>query len=197
MTFFYPDISNHNFPVSVSGQSYVMAKATEGTSFVDPDYVRYKASCNAKRIWFAAYHFLHAGNAQAQAEHARSVVIPNVGLMIDCEPTGSSRPTTADVSAFTTAARALDLRVHLLYLPHWYWLEMGEPDLTWTKDMSLNLVSSDYTTYSDTGPGWEAYGGVTPAIWQYTDTQNLNGEPVDFNAFKGTLLDLERMTVQG
>jgi len=45
-------------------------------------------------------------------------------------------------------------------------------------------VASNYTTYSDTGPGWAAYGGVSPIQWQFTD--NLNGTGADGNAYKGT-----------
>jgi hypothetical protein len=49
------------------------------------------------------------------------------------------------------------------------------------------LVSSYYTTYSDNGPGWAAYGGATPTVWQYTDALPYNGASCDFNAFKGTV----------
>ncbi len=48
----------------------------------------------------------------------------------------------------------------------------------------VGLVSSNYTTYSDTGPGWTAYGGVTPIQWQFTN--NLNGSGADGNAYRGT-----------
>ena len=60
------------------------------------------------------------------------------------------------------------------------------------------LVSSNYTHYSDSGPGWAPYGGMTPVIWQYTDSGTLNGvEPVDFNAYRGTVADFESQVTTG
>jgi hypothetical protein len=45
-------------------------------------------------------------------------------------------------------------------------------------------------TYSDSGPGWDAYGGVKPVVWQYTDglAKYAGGglHHADTNAFKGT-----------
>jgi hypothetical protein len=48
----------------------------------------------------------------------------------------------------------------------------------------MGLVSSYYTTYSDTGPGWGSYGGATPVWWQFTNNWQNSG--CDGNAFKGT-----------
>jgi hypothetical protein len=62
----------------------------------------------------------------------------------------------------------------------------------------MMLVSSDYTTYNDLGPGWASYGGMTPLVWQYTSSASLNGRsPVDFNAFKGSLIDFESYVTTG
>jgi len=60
------------------------------------------------------------------------------------------------------------------------------------------LVSSDYTGYSDNGPGWAAYGGMTPVIWQYTSSAALNGvSNVDMNAYQGTLADFQAQVSTG
>lgn len=72
---------------------------------------------------------------------------------------------------------------------------MGSPSLAPLVSRGMKLVSSDYTAYSDTGPGWAPYGGMTPSVWQYTDAQPFNGQQVDFNAFKGTVVQL--MSVAG
>lgn len=192
---FYPDISHFQAGINLTGTHLVMAKATEGTTYKDASYPQFKQWCNTHGVWFAAYHFLHQGSAAQQAGFAHSVVPPGVGLMIDCEPTGRSNPGVTDVRVFTDAYRQLGGKVHLVYFPRWYWEELGEPDLRPLSEDGLSLVSSNYTTYADNGPGWQPYGGLTPAIWQYTDTQNLNGTPCDYNAFKGTQQELERLVI--
>jgi hypothetical protein len=76
-------------------------------------------------------------------------------------------------------------RVVLNYIPRWYWSgHWGAPSLRPLEQRGAGLISSQYTSYSDSGPGWEPYGGVTPIIWQYTST------PRDMNAFKGTIAEL-------
>src|SRR5260221_4298556 len=181
---FYPDVSNHNPGVNLTGSKLVMAKATEGTSYVDPTYLGVKRWCAFNHATIAAYHFLHAGKGAAQAVSCRSVVCDDVPIMVDVEPTGTSMPVLADVMAFVNEARLVGHKVHLVYLPHWYWQQIGSPNLGVLPKNGLHLVSSNYTTYSDTGLGWASYGGVAPSIWQYTDRQLLNGQLVDFNAFK-------------
>ena len=197
MTVLYPDVSHFQAGLDLSGAQLVMAKATEGTTYRDASYPGFKDWCNEHGVWFAAYHFLHAGNAAAQAQFCKTAVPDGVGLMIDCEPTGTSKPLLPDVSEFTAEYRKLGGRVHLLYLPEWYWHDILTPDLRPALAEGLALVSSYYAPYSDTGPGWDVYGDVTPAIWQYTDTQDFNGQKVDFNAYRGTLADLERLMVEG
>ena len=86
-----------------------------------------------------------------------------------------------------------------MYLPHWYWAgNLGQASLAPVIDLGMLLVSSDYTTYSDTGPGWAPYGGMTPVIWQYTSTGTLNGvSNVDMNAYKNTLADFQAQATTG
>lgn len=193
MTLFYPDISGFNSGISLAGASAVCCKVTESTWYLNPDYARAKADAAAHGVFFFAYHFLVAGNGAAQAQwcfqHAGKTPV-----MLDVENEGSSNPTPADVLDFMLEFTKLGGIVHLVYLPHWYWHNnLGSPDLTPLETNGLHLVSSNYTTYSDTGPGWAPYGGVTPAIWQYTDAQPFNGQNLDFNAFRGTLAELEAM----
>jgi hypothetical protein len=76
----------------------------------------------------------------------------------------------------------------LAYIPHWFWADYWDRrSLKPFADLGLELISSAYTTYSDTGIGWDPYGGMTPAIWQYTST------PIDTNAFRGTVAELGRL----
>jgi len=155
--------------------------------------------------FFCAYHFLRAGNGAAQASYARSVVGSEVPLMIDCEAeynsngTLASAPQVSDIVDFVNEYRALGGKTYLLYLPHWYWQgDMGQASLAPVINLGMLLVSSDYTAYSDTGPGWAPYGGMTPIIWQYTSSATLNGVTnVDMNAYKGAVADFQAQATTG
>ena len=105
----------------------------------------------------------------------------------------------ARIVDLTTRYRALGGVVHLCYLPHWWWVRLGSPDLSPLTGAGLALISSNYPAggYSDTGPGWTAYGGVSPAAWQYSDAQLFNGQRVDFNAYRGTVDQLWALTTGG
>jgi hypothetical protein len=189
----YPDVSHWNDPVDLTGVPLVIAKATQGTTGRDPAYARIRDQAAAKRIPFAAYHWLDTSDPVAQARHCYSVV-GGVPLMIDDEQPPISVPHTLD---FVRAYRALGGRVGAEYLPHWTWTISGRPDLTPLTRAGLILVSSHYTSYSDTGPGWTSYGGVTPAVWQYADHKNLNGRYVDYNAYQGTAAQLLALIAGG
>jgi peptidoglycan hydrolase-like protein with peptidoglycan-binding domain len=205
MTIFYPDVSSFQTGISFAGCVIAVVKATEGTGYTNPDYAQAKVRAADAGAYFCAYHFLHAGNGAGQASYAHGVVGSDVPLMIDCEPTYgpngaiASAPQLSDVVDFVTEYRALGGKTYLLYLPHWYWAgDLGQASLAPVIDLGMLLVSSDYTAYSDTGPGWAAYGGMTPAIWQYTSSATLNGVTnVDMNAYQGTLGDFQAQVTTG
>lgn len=65
------DVSNNNGKLDISkvtGLDFVIAKATEGTNFVDPTYNFYQTKTLAAGKHFGAYHFLHAENLDGQSE---------------------------------------------------------------------------------------------------------------------------------
>src|SRR5271155_3104020 len=205
MTIFYPDVSDYQAGISFSGCVIAMVKATENNDYTNPDYAAAKVRAANAGAYFCAYHFLHAGNGAGQASYAHGVVGSGIPLMVDFEPayhsdgTIASAPQVSDAVDFINEYRALGGTVYLLYLPHWYWQgNLGQASLSPVIGLGMLLVSSDYTGYSDTGPGWAAYGGMTPAIWQYTSTATLNGvSNVDMNAYQGTLADFEAQVSTG
>jgi hypothetical protein len=202
MTIAYPDVSNRQGAMALeAGTVAVCAKASEGTGFTDAQYAHFKSEAERVAAVFFAYHFLHAGNGAAQAQHCFSVVGRGVNVMIDCEPYPQigSYPTVADALAFAAEFRALGGLCTLGYLPRWYWANpvvdggLGSPSLAPLGSAGLSLISSDYTAYSDTGPGWTAYGGMSPVIWQWTDALPYSGQGVDFNAYRGTVDQLRAL----
>jgi hypothetical protein len=185
VTTFYPDVSHYQQGLSLAGASACMAKATEGSTFKDPAYQSFKLQASNLGIPFSAYHWVNAEGVPSQAANAFATVGPHVGLMWDAEAAGATVPRLVDL---THQYRALGGIVNLVYLPHWWWFDhLGSPSLQPLIDAGLSLVSSNYRQYSDFGMGWAPYGGMAPAIWQYSDNQILNGKPVDYNAFKGSV----------
>lgn len=199
MTLTYPDVSRYTPSVNLDPYVGVCARSgmSDGTNGsideTDPSYLDYQAQAAQKGKLFSACHWINHAGGVADARHCFSITGPQVSVMIDAEDTpgntGYNGPLTVqDVLDFTNEMRALGGKVWGAYLPQWYWLDhMGTPDLTPLAAAGLALVSSDYTGYSDNGPGWNPYGGMTPTVWQYTST------PIDMNAFKGTSTDLANL----
>jgi len=185
VTIFIPDVSGFQAGIDLRGALAVAVKVTEGTGYVNPDWRRAKRNAHDHGAFAYGYHFLHAGNAAAQARFYRSQT--TMPCMIDMEATVGSNPIVADAAVFADELRQIGGTVYPLYLPHWYWQSIGSPSLKPLADRKLFLVSSAYGPYtdSDSGTGWQPYGGMTPQVWQYTDALRFNGFTVDFNAYRG------------
>lgn len=196
MTLFYPDVSAYEEGISLSGAAAACIKITEGTGWLSSDWMPAVGRAAKAGCWPFGYHFLHAGNGSGQAAwcHQHAAGHP---VMLDWEPTGTSKPGVADAEAFVDNFRHAGGTCNLLYLPNWYWQQLGSPSLAPFAQRGMVLVSSNYTTYSDSGPGWAGYGGMSVAVWQYTSTHQFNGMQVDFNAYKGSLAQLKAVVTGG
>lgn len=193
MTVYYIDISSFQKGINLSGWHAVCAKASEGTGWSDPTFSDNRTHAATVGAFFFGYHFLHAGNGAAQADHYFGCA-GKTPCMIDLEPTTGSNPSLADAEAFCDRLRSHGTPCNMLYLPRWYWGNLGSPGLAGMTTRHLNLVSSAYTAYNDNGPGWTPYGGMVPEVWQYTSTMRTGGfAQVDANAFKGSFAQLAAM----
>lgn len=180
MTIFYPDLSNYQAGYTIpSDTPAVVAKATEGTYYLDSSFHNFQHQATVMGIPFSGYHFLKSESTpQEQAQYYYNFA-GKIPCMLDVETSGSSRPTVEQTIEFIQALQSLGGRVWGVYLPQWYWGDIGG-DLSRLVTAGAVLISSYYVSYSDSGPGWNGYGGATPTMWQYTST------PIDMNAFKGT-----------
>lgn len=201
MTIFYGDYSSFQQGVRLDGTVAACIKSTQGTWYSNPAFNQTRDEANRVGAYVFAYHFLEPGNGGGQAAfyYGQRGDRP---VMVDVEklPNGS-HPSLNDMYAFINGVNDRGGRCHLAYIPHWFWQDyLGSPDLTGmrkTHGGATRLVSSAYGTYSDTGSGWNSYGGMQPYVWQYTDSFNMHGTTCDFNAFKGTVGQLASIAETG
>lgn len=195
VTLHFPDLSHYQAGISLTGVPALIAKATQGSTFRDPNFTSFRSTAAQMGIPFCGYHWPDTSSIASQARNAYAVA-GHTPMMWDAEAEGV---TVARLQQLTTAYRDLGGVVHLCYLPRWWWERLGRPDLRPLEAMNLVLVSSNYPAigYTENGPGWTPYGGVTPTIWQYTATKPLNGMKVDSNAYKGTAAQLDQVFKHG
>jgi hypothetical protein len=107
--------------------------------------------------------------------------------MLDVE-TGSGD--VNNVRAFLSAAAGFGASVPLLYLPHWYWQQLGSPSLAglpslWASSYvsTGGFASAQYTSVG--GSNWSGYGGLGVEVLQFTDKASVAGRQIDANAYRG------------
>jgi phosphatidylserine/phosphatidylglycerophosphate/cardiolipin synthase-like enzyme len=205
MTVFGIDISHFQHGLDLAkvkneGYSFVMVKATEGRTVRDADWPSFRDAAKAAGLYLAAYHFLRSDSTAAQqaANLAGHIGDASIPVMIDAETgSGGSKPDVAMVTSFKTECEALGLRVTMLYLPHWYWDQIGKPSLA---AVNLALVASNYGPNTegfgsvvypgDTSNRWNAYGGLDVTILQFGSKVKVAGQRVDGDAYRGAEADL-------
>lgn len=206
MVLYGPDLSNNNWNSTgeiagwlnecfhVEGYSWMEHKVSEGNYYADPFWPAVRDWCAANSVPCIGYHYVTEDDPASQA----AKFVSNGGgtvAMLDVEAnSGDIGNFWAVVNAFNAAG----VQINLSYIPHWYWEQIGSPDLSQVP----GLISSSYfgnnaygsviyeNAGGDGGAGWNAYGGATPAIWQFTDGALVGGKSVDANAFRGSLTDL-------
>lgn len=205
MTTFGIDVSAYQSGLDLThaadqGYQFAIAKVTEGSGYRDPHFAEFHRQAKAAGMLFAAYHFLHDGDVASQvANLAAALGRVKVPVMIDCEPSGSSRPTMAHAHQFRQLCKQRGIDVTLLYLPGWWHSQIGSPSLRGWRTVQSAYPSSRHAYGSelypgDGGSGWAAFGGHGPFLWQFASTGHIDGYSgnVDLDAFKGDRAHLAR-----
>lgn len=174
------------------GFRYVIAKATEGSWYTNPHYWNQRDGARANGLHFAAYHYVSTDPADAQAARYESTEPDrSVPVMLDVE-NGSGD--VGNVWAVHDAFTERGYRVVLMYLPAWYWSNIGRPDLGGLPP----LMSSSYGPGTgragiasviypgDSNIGWNGYGGNSVRVFQFAEKGAVAGMSLDVNAFRGT-----------
>ncbi|MBA8827396.1 GH25 family lysozyme M1 (1,4-beta-N-acetylmuramidase) [Saccharopolyspora lacisalsi] len=200
---FGTDISHHQgtfdmHRAKAESFEFVFMKATQGSGFVDSRFAANLDSARAAGLLVAAYHYQQGSDgAQAQVDNISAVVPTDVPVILDVEADSGDTALTADIMG---RLRAAGYSMPLLYLPPWYWEQIGSPDLSGFPPLWKSR-------YPDNDPGyaseiyqrvpehyWNGYGGGHVAVLQFTSKATIAGQqPVDANAYKGTTEELAQL----
>src|SRR5690242_20476438 len=125
MVTFGLDISHHqNLGLDLAqcrreGVEFVFIKATEGATFVDPDFGANLAGARSAGMLVAAYHYLRSNaTAAAQVANIARAVPRDVPVIPDVEANSGGITLVRD---FVARLRAAGYSVPLSYIPRWYW----------------------------------------------------------------------------
>lgn len=206
MTTFGVDISGHQDGFALqhakaAGAEFAILKATEGHTFRDKVFHSHLKDARANGMIVAAYLYVWHNSTPAQmaqtfADYVNDTSVPAI---LDIE--NNSGRSVAHWKATIAELNKRGYKTPLIYLPRWYWQQVGSPSLAGLPP----LWSSNYpsgggemkSTYAraggDTGAGWAGYGGLSVAMWQFTEGASIAGWGVDANAYKGTRADLEKL----
>lgn len=179
---------------------FIIAKATQGSGYVDPSWTSFRDGAEANDLILVAYHYVTLDPAAAQADNLVGALgDTSIPVMLDFEAGSGDLDNFWAVADAVTAAGA---RVALSYIPRWYWQQIGSPDLTGVP----GLVASEFvdgTGYAsalypgDDAASWAGYGGVEPVILQFTDAAEVAGQTVDADAYIGTADELQQLLTTG
>lgn len=196
MTLFFPDISVLEPGINLSGALAVCANATDGCDWFSICFQSHKAEADSRGSFFLASHILRPEHADMQAAWAfgKAGKLP---LVLRFKQ--GTKASLDEALEFIEEYRKQGGITYLLDLPRKHWQKMGCPSLRAFGCRGMMLISSAFTRYNDsnTGCGWQAYGGMSPVIWRYTDHQLINGTPVNFNAYRGSLAQFKFLATIG
>lgn len=204
MTTFGLDISHHQdlrldlAQCRLEGIEFVFIKATEGSTFVDSAFAANLAEAERAGQLVAAYHYVRGDvSIDAQVANVQRVVPKRIPVIPDVEANSGGIQITRN---FVQAMRSAGYSVPLLYLPRWYWQQIGSPSLAglpplWSSRYPDNVVGSIADEWADVpATYWNGYGGLNVAILQFTSSGRVAGhQPLDLNAFNGTKDQLAKM----
>jgi hypothetical protein len=173
------------------GIQFVIIKATEGSTFVDPRFGANLAEARAAGLLVAAYHYVKDGvPAQAQVANVRRAVPLDVPVIPDIENGSGPVP---PIKTLVGLLQMAGYGVPLTYLPRWYWQQLGSPDLRglpplWSSRYPDNVVGTIADELADVpATYWNGYGGLDVAVLQFTSSARVAGyAPLDANAYRGT-----------
>ena len=202
------DISHHQGNINISSldASFVLAKATEGTTYVDPKFVSNANAVLSSGKLLGSYHFARTGDAVAQAKHFVSEVsayLGNIVLALDWENRTDANGNIIDnvISQGVGWAKTwLDTVYNLTGVrPFIYMSRSVAVEYDWSSvAKNYQLWGARDANYNPPGYkdnpwgynlGWGAWS--TPTLFQYSDNGRISGYSggLDIDKFYGSSFD--------
>jgi lysozyme len=198
------DVSHWNGAIdwtraAASGQSFGIAKATEGVTFKDPSFQGNWAGMKSAGLVRGAYHFFRPVDDGAQQA---DFFLQTVGALGE-----GDLPPILDWEVTDSVSNAVDVAAVQQFVDE-VRARTGLKTIVYTSASFLATVGNP-TQFGNVVPLWDAHWGVTcPNIpnswsnwtfWQYADNGSVPGigGGVDLDSFNGTLADLVAMTGPG
>jgi lysozyme len=180
--------------VKNSGKTFAITKATEGTTYTNPDFATNWSRMKSAGLIRGAYHYGHPGtDPVAQANYFCDVVNPTSGdlqMTLDIEVTDSKTPAQVRSWIVSFIGRIVTLtgRPGIIYTGFYFWRDSAGNGSNLNCPLWLAAYVSDPTPYIPAA--WPFF-----TFWQYTDTGSVPGVSgnVDRDAFNGTLTGLNKL----
>jgi GH25 family lysozyme M1 (1,4-beta-N-acetylmuramidase) len=182
--------------VKAAGKGFVIAKATEGSTWTDASYARNRAAAMAAGLRFGGYHFARPGSqygdAVREADHFVAVLGLKRGMLVptlDLELSGglSVRGLQAWVKAFLGRVYARTGARAMIYTTTSFWQTyMGNS--TWFAANGYRMMwIANWHVASPTTPAAN-WGGLSWGFWQYSSCGKVAGISgcVDLDRFRGS-----------
>ena len=177
----FPDFTE----VRKAGVVAMIHKATEGTSYIDPNRATNINRAMQAGIACCTYHWLSPGNAAEQMAHYAKTIdpVPGERMVIDYEEDGCTLSDLKEaVQALLDDPRGLQVTVYSGHLLKEQLGDKYDGYLAETTDLWLAQYTSGEPSWPDgTYPTW--------TLWQYSETGEIDGiddAHVDLNRFNGS-----------
>lgn len=190
------DLSSHQSGINLEGIraegfDFAFCKISQGAGYRSPDWPRQRDTARQSGLILAGYHYVDGADPAAQAANCKAWIgDTTIPVALDCEANGGD---ISHYHAILDAFAAAGLRVALSYLPHWYWQQIGSPDLRGIPPLwSSRYPGGTRAAYASQlyqavgAQHWAGYGGASVAVLQFTASAVVQGLHVDANAFPGS-----------
>jgi Lyzozyme M1 (1,4-beta-N-acetylmuramidase) len=189
--------------VAAAGKRFVIAKATEGIGYTDPNWIKNRTNAAAAGLPIAGYHFARPDSNPTKPVEEADWFVSQLGLtngmlvpVLDIERSGGMSTTNlqAWVGAWLTEVYAKTGVRPMIYTSPSFWRTYLGNTTTFANQGYTVLWVAHWFVGSPSVPA-SNWGGRGWTFWQYDDCGSVPGIGgcVDVDRFNG--LDLTRVTV--
>jgi len=202
------DVSHYNgqpdwAKVQADGIDFVFAKATEGSTYQDPEYLSNKQQAEALGLTFGAYYFARPGKAAGDATADANNFIAfaqlnddNLLPVLDLEDSGgmSARKLTKWVKEWVGEVHAQLGVKAIIYTSASFW-KSNMARTTWFAHNGYPLWLASWTTAASPKVPASNWGGQGWTLWQWTNVGSVRGikGAVDLDRYNGGSVDALRI----